>query len=143
MLKSISKHSWVLIFIVGLGIAYFAYDNLIVIPALPADHPERGWLWLTSDPEVIEYIQTWFRSFGIWVLAVAIFVIVISVTGFRQGQRWAWYSLLYLPVHIGIHMFIWPWTVPVLFVLMLLTLAGLLLPFRIFFPTPDSKLPNI
>lgn len=86
MLKSLSMLSWVLIFIVGLGIAYFAYDNLIVIPALPADHPDRGWLWLTSDPEVIEYIQTWFRNFGIWVLAVAVFVIVISVTGFRQGN---------------------------------------------------------
>jgi hypothetical protein len=138
MLRTISKFSWVLIFIVGLGIAYFAYDNLIVIPALPGDHPDRGWLWLTSDPEVIEYIQTWFRNFGIWVLAVAIFVIVISVTGFRQGQRWAWYSLLYLPVHISIHMFIWPWTIPVLSVLMLLTLAGLFLPLRIFFPASDS-----
>jgi hypothetical protein len=138
IMGSISKHSWVLGFIVGLCIAYFAYDNLIAIPALPADHPDRGWLWLTSDPEVIEYIQTWFRNFGIWVLAVAIFVIVISITGFRQGQRWAWYSLLYLPVHIGIQMFIWPWTIPVLSVLMLLTLAGLFLPLRIFFPASDS-----
>ena len=133
-MKTISQKSWVLLFLVGLGIAYFAYDNLVVIPALDPSDPERGWAWLTTDPEVIEYIKFWFRIFGIWVLAVAVFVIVISVTGFRKGERWAWFSLLYLPAHIGIHMVIWPWAIPILLVLMTMTLAGLLFPFRIFFP---------
>ena len=89
--------------------------------------------------EVIEYIKFWFRNFGVWVLAVAVFVMVISATGFRKGDRWAWYSLLYLPVHIGIHMVIWPWTVPILLVVMALVLAGLLLPFREFFPRTVKK----
>lgn len=133
-MKAISQKSWILLFLVGLGIAYYAYDNLVVIPALDPADPDRGWAWLTTDPEVIAYIKFLFRNFGIWVLAVAVFVIVISATGFRRGERWAWFSLLYLPVHIGIHMVIWPWTIPILLVLMIMTLAGLLLPFRTFFP---------
>lgn len=132
-MKRFSQYSWVLLFLVGLLIAYFAYDNLLVIPILDPADPERGWRWLTTDPEVIEYIKFWFRNFGFWVLAVAVFVMVISATGFRKGERWAWYSLLYLPVHIAIHMVIWPWTIPILAVLMLMTLAGLLLPLREFF----------
>lgn len=134
MIKNISKNSWGLLFLVGLGIAYFAYDNIVVIPALDPANPDRGWAWLTTDPEVIEYIKFWFRNFGLWVLAVAVLVIVISVTGFRNGERWAWFSLLYLPIHIAIHMLIWPWTIPILLVLMIMTLVGLFLPFRTFFP---------
>ncbi|MCB0168759.1 MAG: hypothetical protein KDI79_31315 [Anaerolineae bacterium] len=136
-MRIVSRQAWVLLFLVGLGIAYFAYDNIVVIPALDPADPDRGWAWLTTDPAVIDYIKDWFRTFGYWVLAIAVLVIVISTTGFRQGQRWAWYSLLYLPVHLGIHMVIWPWAIPILAVLMAMTLAGLLLPFRIFFPSKN------
>ncbi len=133
-MNSITKYSWVLLFIVGLAFAYYAYDNIVTIPALDPADPDRGWAWLTADPQVIEYIKFWFRNFGIWVLALAVFVLVISATGYRRGERWAWYSLLYLPVHIIIHMFIWPWTIPFLGILMIVTLLGLLLPVRVFFP---------
>ena len=136
-MRSLAKYSWVLLFIVGLGFLYYAYDNIVLIPALDPADPDRGWAWLMTDPQVIEYIKFWFRNFGIWVLAVAVFVMVISATGFRQGERWAWYSLLYLPVHIVIHMFIWPWTIPFLGILMIVTLLGLLLPVRVFFPTDE------
>ncbi len=103
-------------------------------PALDTAAPERAWEWLTSEPQVIEFIKFWFRNFGIWVLALAVFVLVPSATGFRHGQHRAWYSLLDLPVHIIIHMFIWPWTIPFLGILMIVTLLGLLLPVRVFFP---------
>lgn len=138
-MKIPASQAWVLPFLVGLGIAYFAYDNLVVIPGLDPADPERGWAWLTADPEVIDYIKFWFRNFGIWVLAVSVFVLVISATGFRRGERWAWYSLLYLPVHIGTHMAIWPWMIPILAVLMAMTLAGLLLPVRDFFPRDQAR----
>ncbi len=133
-MNSIARYAWMLLFIVGLGFLYYAYVNIVLIPALDPADPDRGWAWLTSDPQVIEYIKFWFRNFGIWVLAVAVFVLVISATGYRRGERWAWYSLLYLPVHIIIHMFIWPWTIPFLGILMIVTLLGLLLPVRVFFP---------
>ncbi len=138
-MNSIAKYSWLILFTIGLALLYYAYDNIVVIPALDPADPDRGWAWLTSDPQVIEYIKSWFRNFGIWVLAVAVFVLVISATGYREGQRWAWYSLLYLPVHIAIHMFIWPWTIPILAVMMIMTLIGLFMPLRMFFPRDDKE----
>lgn len=133
-MKHISKHAWVLLFLVGTVLSFYAIDNLIIIPGLDPADPERGWAWLTTDEEVIAYIKFWFRIFGIWVLAVAFFVMIISVTGYRHGERWAWFSLAYVPIHIGIHIFIWPWAFPVLIALLVLSLAGLLIPFRrIFF----------
>ena len=138
-MKNTSRYAWLLLFIVGLGLAYYAYDNLIVIPALDPADPDRGWAWLTSDPDVIEYIKWWFRTLGFWVLAVAIFVMVISSTGYRKGQKWAWYSMLYLPVHILVHILLWPWFAPILLGVLLFVLAGLALPFRRFFPAADKS----
>lgn len=133
-MKILSKYAWLLLFGVGLALAVYAYDNLVTIPGLDPADPDRGWDWLTTDAEVIEYIKFWFRTFGLWVLAVSIFVMVLSATGYRKGQRWAWYSLLYLPVHILIHIFIWPWLTPILLTVLLIVIAGLVLPLRTFFP---------
>ena len=133
-MQFLQRNAWILIFVVGLAFLFFAYDNIIVIPNLAPDDPDRGWDWLTRDPEVIDYIKFWFRNFGLWVLAVAIHILVVSATGYRTGEKWAFYSLLYLPVHIVIHMFIWPWTTPILAILLIVPMAGFILPFRSFFP---------
>ncbi len=137
-MKNISRYSWILLFVVGLGLVFYAYYNLITIPALDPADPERGWAWLTTDPEVIEYIKWWFRTLGFWVLAVSIFVMIISSTGYRKGERWAWYSLTYLPIHILIHIFIWPWFTSILGVVLLIVIAALALPFRTFFPRAEN-----
>lgn len=133
-MKFLQRYAWILLFAVGLALLFYAYDNIIVIPALSPNDPDRGWEWLTRDPEVIDYIKFWFRLFGFWVLAVTVQVLVISATGYRKGQKWAFYSLLYLPVHVVIHMFIWPWLAPILAIILLMIIAGLVLPFRQFFP---------
>ncbi|MBT3337986.1 MAG: hypothetical protein HN855_01890 [Anaerolineae bacterium] len=53
-MKNIARYAWLLLFFVGMSLAFYAYDNLIVIPALDPADPDRGWAWLTSDPDVIE-----------------------------------------------------------------------------------------
>ena len=133
-MRFLQKYAWVFLFAIGLALLFYAYDNIFVIPALSPDDPARGWEWLTRDPEVISYIKWWFRTLGFWVLAVAIHVLVVSATGYRAGQKWAFYSLLYLPVLVIIHMIMWPWFSPFLGVLLLMLIAGLILPFRQFFP---------
>ncbi len=133
-MKNLRRHSWLLLFFVGLGLAFYAYHNLVTIPGLDPADPDQGWAWLTTDPEVIEYIKWWFRTLGFWVLAVAIIVMIVSSTGYRKGERWAWYTLAYLPVHIFIHILLWPWLAPALVIVLLLVIAGLVFPFRIFFP---------
>lgn len=130
----ISKYSWLLFLLVGAGLLIYAYDNLVTIQSLDPADPNRGWAWLTKDPDVIAYIKFWFRNFGIWILALAVFVIVIAVTGYRQKEQWAWIALAYLPIHIVIHMVVWPWLIPVLAVVLSVTIVALVAPFRSFFP---------
>lgn len=136
---TLQKNAWIFLFLVGILLLFYAYDNIVAIPALAPDDPERGWSWLTSDPEVIEYIKFWFRTFGLWVLAVAIHVLVVSATGYRKGEKWAFYSMLYLPIHVIIHMFIWPWTLPILSAVLFIIICGLVLPFRMFFPKSNEQ----
>lgn len=130
----VRRYAWLLLFMVGLGLLVYAYYNLVTIPSLDPADPERGWAWLTLNPEVITYLKWWFRTLGFWVLAVAVFVMVISATGYRRGEKWAWYSLLYLPLHVLVHVLIWPWLAPMLLGLLVIVLAALVLPYRTFFP---------
>lgn len=55
------NYGWVFFMVIGLGTLYFAYDNFFVIPALDVRDPDRGWAWLTTDPEIIDYIKFYFR----------------------------------------------------------------------------------
>jgi hypothetical protein len=134
LMKYLARYSWLLLILVGLAFLYYAYDNAVVIPSLSPTDPERGWAWLTTNPEVIEYIKYWFRILGLWVFVVAMFIIVVSATGFRNGEKWAFFSLLFIPVHIVVHMILWPWAIPILAAILLLTAGGLLLPYQQFFP---------
>ena len=63
-MRCIASYSWVLQFAIGLALLYYAFYNIVVIPEIDPADPERGWLWLTSDPQVIEYVKFWFRNFG-------------------------------------------------------------------------------
>ena len=64
-MRFLQKYAWEFLFVIGLALLFYAYDNIFVIPALSPDDPARGWEWLTRDPEVISYIKWWFR-FPVW-----------------------------------------------------------------------------
>ena len=137
-MTTIRKNAWLLLFFVGLLLLAYAYYNIVFIPRLAPYDPEMGWVWLTTDPEVIDYIKWWFRTLGFWVLAVAVQTLIISGTGYRKGEKWAFYGLLILPAIIILHMFIWPWTIPVQIVLLFVIIAGFALPYRQFFPNEQA-----
>lgn len=119
------KIGWIFFILVGLAFLYFAYDNLFVIPALEVDDPNRDWVWLTTEPEIIDYIKFYFRLFGIRVLAFGMLTSITAATGLREGSRRAWGILFIVPILIGVHLFIWPWTAPLLLGVILFTGVGL------------------
>jgi len=133
-MKKLRENSWVLIFLVGLFMLYYAYYNMVSIPNLNPADPDRGWAWLSSDPEVIEYIKFIFRFLGIWVLLSGITTCVIAATGYRKSEKWAWYSLLYVPFHFLLFAILTPWTAVLMIPLILITILGLAIPYREFFP---------
>lgn len=125
---------WTIIFAVGLLFLYFAYDNFFVIPALGVHDPDRGWAWLTTDPEIIDYIKFYFRIFGLRVLAFGMLTIITAATGLRQGNRQAWGILFIVPMLIGLHVIVWPWMAPLLIGAILIPGIGLWL------STPKEKI---
>ncbi|MBC8336568.1 MAG: hypothetical protein H8E29_15000 [Anaerolineales bacterium] len=119
------RAGWVLVFIVGLLLLYFAYDNLFVIPALDVRDPERGWDWLTTNPEHIDYIKLYFRVYGIHILVFGAMALLSVWFGLREGYRSSWQVLWLVPLLIVLHVFFWPWTAPILIAVALLAAIGL------------------
>ena len=101
---------------------------------------EMPWSELkASSPEGADFVVFVYGQMGLLKMSWSFFVLVITLTGYRAGQRWAWYTM---------------WSVPVLLVsdalfsavyvgdasqtlefvpITAITLLGLILPYRTFF----------
>lgn len=123
----IKQWSWVIFLLLGLLILVFAWYNAFFIPALDPAGPDMGWAWLTTDPEIIEYIKFNFRAQGMWIFAYGLLVIAAAVGGFRQGERWAWLGLCSVPLVLCLMLLMMPWTLPVLFLPLMLSIVALAL----------------
>jgi hypothetical protein len=123
----IKQWSWVIFLLLGLLILVFAWYNAFFIPALDPTDPDMGWAWLTTDPEIIEYIKFNFRAQGMWIFAYGLLVIAAAVGGFRQGERWAWLGLCSVPLVLCLMLLMMPWTLPVLFLPLMLSIVALAL----------------
>lgn len=128
LMPVVSNHrgiGWVIIFVVGLLLVYFAYDNFFVIPALDVHDPERGWDWLTTVPAHIDYIKLYFRVYGIHVFAFSAMTLSITFFGLREGYRSAWRTLWLVPALVVLHTYFWPWLTLLLIGISLLAGTGL------------------
>lgn len=119
------RWSWFVFLLLGLLILVFAAYNAFFIPTIDPADADIGWAWLTTDPEIIEYIKFNFRAQGMWIFGYALLVVATAVGGFRQGDRWAWLGLCSVPLVLVLMSLMMPWTLPVLIIPLLLALAAL------------------
>lgn len=149
--KSYEKHAWVLLVIAASPVLFFAVVHII------SDGPRAfelvegnlgiSWEDLASEePEIANVIRGFVKSMGVFALGFAALFMVIVTTGYRKGERWAWYAALLFPaILIGFAPIVpsyGGWQDPVQFrgvitgivTMLALMLLGLLLPFRRFFP---------
>jgi hypothetical protein len=124
--KGYEKNAWILIFIAALLIII---SGIGLWPSLqspwPASYPAAAVTDLNLSQE--ELGLSWI-FWGILVAAVA-------WTSYRKGERWSWYALWSLPaasVLIGL-LVAGSFDIPIT---AFLTVPGLLLPIRKFFPKP-------
>jgi len=73
------------------------------------------------------------RLRGTLLLGMLVFGLAIILTGFRWGERWAWYALWYYPIFFALHIVAFG-TFIIDGVLALICVVSLLLPYRKFFP---------
>jgi hypothetical protein len=78
------------------------------------------------------------RAWGVTWLFFNVIALVVLFRGFRQGQRWAWWTLWLLPLLWLSHFLVNPTTVHNL-VIAVITAVGLLLPYRTFFAASGEQ----
>ena len=92
------------------------------------------------SPEATQMVRFLVGAVGMLKISWSFLVIAITLTGYRKGEKWAWYTLWLVPallvgsgifnsVFLGDINEMLPW-IPI----MTLTLLGLFLPYRKFFP---------
>ncbi|MCK4784939.1 MAG: hypothetical protein KAV87_14400 [Desulfobacteraceae bacterium] len=93
-----------------------------------------------SYPEATELVRFLFGAVGMLKTSWSLLVLAITLTGYRRGEKWAWYTMWLVPallvgqglfnsVFLGDFNEMLPW-IPITSV----SLLGLFLPYRKFFP---------
>ncbi len=123
--KGYEKNAWILVAILGLAGIAFSLPLILGIQidvSLPA---------LTSTQTYLA------RVAGMSLLGFAFFGLIIAYTAFRKGEKWAWYLTWYLPIYLfystADNYVQGGGNWPLYFVFLVISLAGLLLPYRMFF----------
>lgn len=147
--KWYERIAWVLLLVVGLPFLLFGVSALLFglslsdfpvgIPGGPeAVGALTGQPWeevLAENAAGVTLLRGVSRMAGLALLGFAVLILLISTTAFRRGERWAWFAMLVVPGFMFglilheldggfVHM-------PTMF--LTVSLAGLLLPIRVFF----------
>lgn len=99
--------AWVVILIADVGLLAWAAMAALVPERLPGPDStpilEAGYEGFTggswqqlvaTSPQTAEYTTLLFRMYGIYGVGLSLLAIAIAATGFRRGERWAWWALL-------------------------------------------------
>ena len=125
--KVLFKISWVSLAIIGVAILVFG----LIATVVPT----------SSDQPYLRAL----RAIGVASIGRGLFGLLITTIAYRRRERWAWFALWYYPVFWTAHLAggLPPGKEHVhQIVFILLSLAGLLLPVREFFPRRGARAPT-
>ncbi len=143
--RAYEKYAWVILAVIGALIMVGGIPHTLGVnsdPTTPESIIGMGLSALkTSNPGFFDLYDFYFRAGGWSDMGFAFYVIIISATAYRKGEKWAWYILWSVPAfflgHAAITMSFGSsiaHLLPFLAVFMTLSVVGLLLPVRRFFP---------
>lgn len=144
--KWFEEYAWVIFLILGIvvfvgGIPHFLGVNTdpILVETISGKTVEE---LQSSEPMFFDLYDFYFRGGGLSDVGFGFFLIVITLNGYRKGEKWAWYALCSVPVWflawVGLSVTLPAESqaalYPPLTIIIVLSLLGLILPFRKFFP---------
>jgi len=145
-MKFYEKYAWVILLAAGLlwwvvGIvAVFQPEGIFEADAQSVTN--MPWSELkASSPKAADFVIFVYGQMGILKISWSFFVIAITLTGYRRGEKWAWYIMWSVPVMLVSDalfsaIFISDVSQTLQFIpITTITLLGLLLPYRKFFPS--------
>ena len=132
------RYAWVLLFLSSalfLPTSLFFFGAFFATPYITTPGDLSG--FLTGSPFIAPWIRGIFRDSAIAQLGLGIFGMSIAAVSYRRGERWGWYALWYLPIawlaYAGSQALLGRGVV-LPSVLVIISLLGLLLPIRRFWP---------
>ena len=115
------KTGWISLAVIGIAILVFGF----IVTVVPT----------SNDPAYL-------RAIGVASIGMGMFGLLITTIAYRRRERWAWFALWYYPVFWTAHLVggLPPGKEHVhQVVFIVLSLAGLLLPVREFFPRRGTR----
>ena len=151
------KYAWTLLFVfwtlhLVLSVRdFFPSLQDFCIACLPgaetAIQSSTGMSWsqlAATNPRFASFLASTLVDDGISGVGLAVFGTVVSLTSFRKGEKWAWYVSWSMPIGIlaaQLNLYLLTGSVMVIvlaLVFILVSLIGLFLPYRQFFPSRVS-----
>ena len=149
MAKVYEKYAWVILLLVVLlwllvgFVAVFSPEGIFEADAQAVT--KMPWSELkASSPTAANFVIFVYGQMGLLKINWSLFILAITLTGFRRGEKWAWYIMLLAPILLVSDavfsvVFIGDINQVLSFIpITTITIFGLLLPYRIFFPKKTS-----
>ncbi|MFA9437561.1 MAG: hypothetical protein ACEROO_10665 [Candidatus Bathyarchaeota archaeon] len=145
MERAYEKYAWVLFLALGLLwvvvglVQVFSPDELLRTDALLIT--DMSWTELkASHPVATDLVLFHYGQMGLLKTSWSLLVLAITLTGYRRGEKWAWYTLWLVPA-----LLVWNAIYNVIFLgnisemlqwipITTVSLVALILPYRKFFP---------
>ena len=111
--------------------------------AQAAIQSSTGMTWsqlMSTNPKFASFLASTLVDDGISGVGLAIFGMIVSLTSFRRGEKWAWYVSWSMPIGILVaQLNVYQLTGSVFVIILaiafvLVSLLALFLPYRLFFP---------
>jgi hypothetical protein len=156
-LRGSARYAWLIIFLIWtVHLVLSARDfspalQDLCVGCLPGGitpiQAATGSTWthlMSSEPRIANYLGSVLADDGISGVSLAIFGMVVAYTGYRKGEKWAWYTSWLNPVGIlaaQLNLYLLTGSILVLVLasaFIILCLTALFLPYRQFFPSTRS-----
>ncbi len=145
MLRVYEKYAWLIYIALGLLWVVVGLTQVFLPEALIGNESQlvirMSFSELeASSPVATELIRWLYGALGLLKTSWSLLVLAITLTGYRRGEKWAWYTLWLVPVLLvssGLFNVIFIGDVSLMLEWIPITsvsLLGLLLPYRKFFP---------
>ena len=123
--RAYERYGWVLL---------SASAILGIVAAVTTTLPPISWFWNPLFRGAYSIMGAWGTT---WV-GFNVLTLVIILIPFRRNERWAWYTLWLLPL-LWLWLFVLAPDILYYLVLAIVTAAGLVLPYRRFFPKQEEQ----
>lgn len=145
--KVYEKYAWIIFFVIGAVTLVIAVPHALGLNTDPALVESIAGMSIdalkSSNPMFFNLYNFYLSSGGISDFGFASLLIIVSATAYRGGQKWAWYAFWIVPVFffgftglsLNLEASSSSYMLPPLMMFIILSLLGLLLPYRKFFPS--------